>query len=423
MRFPRSWTAALALALTLALGLAVSGCGDVGEAVERPVRGPQLVVYSSAPLSGPDGRVGNDVVRGQRLALAHHGGHVGRFRVRLVALDANRPAAEADAKAVDPRQISENARLAADDPRAIAYLGELRSGSSAISIPILNAAGLLGVSPLDTALGLTTASTAITGSPERYYPNVERVGRTFARLVPSDRVQAAVQLRAMADAGVRKLVLLTDEDAPGLALASAIEEAARTHGVTVLGVEQVDAHADEHADLVERVLLGKPDAVLYAGGVRDAAVLVWRELAAAAPQLRLYAPGALADGLFAARVASAEAATYVTRPVLGLRAYPRAARGFVREFTTRYGERPALEALYGYEAMRAVLLAIERAERATAGDSLRRGDVVRAFFAEEGRDGLLGPYRIDARGDTSLRRWGLYRLLDGRLRFERALAG
>jgi branched-chain amino acid transport system substrate-binding protein len=417
--------ARIVVALACALALCAAGCGGAGAAEEQPVRGTRLIVYASAPLSGPDRAVGIDVMRAQRLALAHHGGRIGRYRVHLVALDAARPAGE-DANArqlADPRRVSENARRAASDLRAIAYIGELRSGASAISIPILNAAGMLGVSPLDTALGLTTRSAAITGSPERYYPNVERAGRTFARLVPSDRVQAAVQLRAMADAGVRRIALLTDEDAPGLALASAIRGAARAHGVAVVGVEAVDWHAQEHADLVRRVLAARPDAALYAGGVRDAAVRVLRELALAAPGVRLYVPDAIADGTLLGRLGPAERSTYVTRPLLTVEQYGPAARRFSRAFVERFGARPLPEALYGYEAMRVVLRAIEDAERAAADGALVRGDVVRAFFAGARRDGVLGPYRIDANGDTSLRRWGLYQVVGGRLRFERALDG
>jgi branched-chain amino acid transport system substrate-binding protein len=411
--------------LVSALALAFAACGGVGAAEEQPVPGTQLVVYASAPLEGPDGAAGLDVTRAQRLALEQHGGRIGRYRVRLVALRAMRPQSEdaAPRQLSDPRRVSENARRAARDPRAIAYIGELRTGASAISIPILNASGMLGVSPLDTALGLTTRSAAITGSPERYYPNVEHAGRTFARLVSSDRVQAAVQLRAMADAGVRRLVVLTDEDAPGLALASAIRAAARTYGIAIAAVETVDWHEQEHRELTTRVLAARPDAVLYAGGVRDAAVRVWRELALAGPRLRLYAPSALADAVFVASLGPAERSTYVTRPLLTLEAYPPAAQRFAGAFAERYGTRPLPEALFGYESMRVVLAAIERAERDAGGAPLVRGDVVRAFFAGGKRRGVLGSYWIDANGDTTLRRWGLYQVLDGRLRFERALDG
>ena len=45
--------------------------------------------------------------------------------------------------------MSENARKAVGDDKAIAYLGEFNSGASAISIPLLNEAGILQVSPVE----------------------------------------------------------------------------------------------------------------------------------------------------------------------------------------------------------------------------------------------------------------------------------
>ncbi len=64
-----------------------------------------------------------------------------------------------------------NAKRAADDPRAIAYLGEVDRGASAVSVPRTNRADLLQVSPLD---GLTSLTRRPPGrpraGPERYYP-------------------------------------------------------------------------------------------------------------------------------------------------------------------------------------------------------------------------------------------------------------
>lgn len=406
--------------LLVVLAALAGGCGsDAPPEDERPIAGSRLAVYASAPLHGPGGEAGRAILRAQRLALAHDGGRVGRYRVRLVTLDAARPFTGGS----DPAKVSLNARRAARDPRAVAYLGEVRNGASAVSIPILNEAGMLQVSPLDTALGLTTHTAAITGSPVRYYPNAERVGRTFARLVPPDDAQAEALLAYMRHEDVQRVAVLTDEDAPGLALADAVRASARAHGVTVAVVEPVDAHAQQHPELVEAVLALRPDAVLYAGGKPDVAVRVWRELASADPQLKLFAPSALADASFAARVATVGGGTYVTRPLLPLDAYPPAARRFARSFAATHGEAPPLEALHGYESMRAVLAAIRRAEGDASGGRIARDDVVRAFFALAERDGVLGPYRIDARGDATLDRWGAYRIVAERMRFEREFTG
>ena len=406
------------------VALPAGGCGGARKQDEETIRGAHVTVYASAPLEGPDRTVAADVVRGERLALADAGGRVGRYRLRLVTLDAATP----KAGGWDPSQISQNARRVADDPAAVAYVGELDNNSSAISIPLLNEAGILEVSPLDTAMALTTRSRAVAGSPERYYPNLREAGRTFARVVPNDRVQAAALVRYMADEGVRRLALLVDEDTTALALADVVRAEAPGAGIAIASDEAVDGGARDHHDLVQRLLAQRPDAVLYAGGARDVRVRVgterlWRELAAADPELKLFAPDALADPRFLSATGAAGKETYVTRPVLALSAYPGAARRFARAFAARYGAAPAPEALYGYEAMRAVLAATRAAVRGAGSGRLTRAAIVRAFFATRAPQGVLGRYAIDARGDTSLHRYGAYRVVDGQLRYERALSG
>ena len=407
-----------AAVLLCALALLAAGCGGSGDARDVALRGTVLAIYASAPLHGPGAGTGIDVVRGARLALAEQGGRAGSYRLRLLALDAA-PRTPGDS---EPAQISENARRAARDPRTVAYVGELRSGASAISIPILNEAGIAQLSPLDSALGLTTPSAAITGSPERYYPNAERVGRTFTRLVGSDRGQAAALVRLLVDEGRSRLALLTDGHASGLALAAAVRPAARAADVAIVASEDVDVHAGEDRELVAQLLARRPDAVLYAGGVLDVAARIWRELAVADPTLALLAPSALAEPAFAARLGPAAEETQLTRPLLGLRDYPPPAGRVARAFALRYGATPSPEALHGYEAMRAVLAAIRRAVAAAGDGRVTRSAVVRRLWATSVSRSVLGPYRFDAHGDATLDSWGAYRVAAGRLRFDRAIA-
>jgi branched-chain amino acid transport system substrate-binding protein len=416
-RLPRT-----ARLLVLAAAVAIGGCGGDGdepEAHERPLRGPQVTVYSSVPHRGPQQAVAADVLDAQRLALAQDGGRAGRYRVRHVVLDAATPQAGGS----DPSQMSANAREAATRPDTVAYVGELSTGASAISIPLLNVAGILEVSPLDTAMALTTGSIAVTGSPERFYPKLEEVGRTFARVVPSDRSQADALLTYMAAEGVRRLALVTEEDPSGRALATLVAAKARTAGIAIVAREEIDVHAREHADAVVRIAEAAPEAVLDATGPRPGAARLWRELVVAAPWLKLFGSASLAEPRFVATLGAAAVRARFTRPVLRAASGPPAARRFARAFAERYGREPAPEALYGYEAMRSVLAAIRGAERRAPDGLLTRASVVREYFAAGPRDGVLGPYAIDRSGDTSLRRWGAFRVSGGELRFVRALDG
>lgn len=401
-----------ALALLACALVAVAGCGGDGDEPAPGLRGQQLTVYSSLPQHGPASAVAADVLAAQRLALDQAGGRAGGYRVRFVALDASTPQAGRS----DPSRVSENARQAAQDETAAAYLGELPTGMSAVSIPLLNEAGILQVSPLDTAMTLTTGSVAATGTPERFYPRLDEVGRTFARVVPSDASQAGALLAFMRAEGVRRIAVLTDEDQSGRALATLVRTQAREAGVAVVAQEEIDVHAREHDDAIARIAEERPDAVLDATGGRAGSARLWRELARRGPKLLLFAPAALADASFAGGLGPAEDAARVVRPVHGAPERNAAARRFAAAFEERFGREPLPEAAYGYEAMRGVLAAIGRAARANGGVATRAA-IVDEYFRTGPRESVLGPYEIDAAGDTSLRRWGAFAVEDGELRY------
>lgn len=406
--------------LATAAAIAVAGCGGSGDAAETAtVAGSTVTVYTSMPFEGPDSAAARDVLRGEQMALREAGGRVGRYRVELVSLDA----ATEQENRWDPAQISENARRAAKDDTAIGYLGEFHTGSSAISIPLLNEVGLLEISPTDSAEALTLRTLAVPDSPMKYYPKEREVGRTFGRVVGNDRGQAAAQVAYMRQEGVRRLFEVTDEDPVGAGFLMAMRPLLRAAGITVVGRDDVDPHQPDPRDLVEQIARASPDAVFYAGDAHEAVVRLWQDLSVADPDLKLFTHGSIVDPSFIEQVGPAAERTYVTRPLLGLRAYPPAAQRFALRFAKAYGAQPLPEALYGYEAMRALLAAAGEAEEAAGDGPLERVAVRDAFFGLRRRGTVLGDYEILPSGDTSLQQFGAFRIEDGRLRYLRQLLG
>jgi ABC-type branched-subunit amino acid transport system substrate-binding protein len=102
--------------------------------------------------------------------------------------------------------------------------------------------------------------------------------------------------------------------------------------------------------------------------------------------------------------------------VLGNEAIDTRAANF-RKFKQKYGHDPAPYAIYGYESMKVVLPAIEKAGE--NGDD--RQAVVDAFFSIKDRDSVLGTYSIDSHGDTTASQEGGYRVKDGRQVFDTVL--
>ena len=108
----------------------LAGCGSEGDPSTR-ITSDTLTIYASLPLRGAQGDTGRAVLRGQKLALDEVGGRIGDLDIGLIALDDTKTSTGE----WDGRQVAANARIAAENPSTIAYLGDLDSGASAISIP------------------------------------------------------------------------------------------------------------------------------------------------------------------------------------------------------------------------------------------------------------------------------------------------
>src|SRR5205809_29995 len=82
-------------------------------------------------------------------------------------------------------------------------IGGFNSGAAAISIPILNEAGVPQISPSNTAVGLTVKEPGATpGEPDKYYPSGQR---TYTRIVARDSIKGPAMTKLMQEDGCTKL--------------------------------------------------------------------------------------------------------------------------------------------------------------------------------------------------------------------------
>ncbi|MDQ3767928.1 MAG: branched-chain amino acid ABC transporter substrate-binding protein [Actinomycetota bacterium] len=404
-------------ALVVACCLLIAACGRedpraAGE--DDQIEGTRtLTVYTSMPLNGPDAATGRDAVNAVKLALEEAQGRAGLFGVNFVALDASTP--ETDAEGWDPDRVLDNARRVISDSGAIAYIGELSSGASALSVPVLNGGGVLMVSPSSTYVGLTREGGIGRGEPERFYPSGQR---TFARVVPADHVQAAAQVRLMVEEDVERLYVLYDAGLYGRGLAAQVETFAQRAGLEVLAIERASDDPAAAQGIALDVAEAEPDGVLYAGDMGSNALGVLDAVNGAAPDTALFIPDALATTQFLEGVdVRLERRLRVTSPTLDRRRLPSATQEFHERFRATFGTTPEPYAAFAYESMNAILAAIEGA--GPRGND--RSAVTEQFLGIERRDTVLGDYSIDAGGDTSLRRYGAYRVSNGRLVFDELL--
>jgi branched-chain amino acid transport system substrate-binding protein len=373
--------------------------------------GNQLTVYSSLPLQGPGAAVGRQIEGGEKLALSEAGGQVGSLKVSYVSLDDVNPLTGQ----ASPDESSSAAKQAAKDTSTIAYLGDYGSSATAISLPIINEAGILQVSTASPYVGLTSSEDAGQYEPERFYPTGKR---NFGRLQPGDPVQARAQAQLMRSLGVHSVYVLDDQDPFEMPLAALVAQAATRAGVKVAGQDSIQlAPEADYAGEIEKILATKPDAVFLAAGAGPGAISLWQRLHHADPHLRLLGPSGLASDSFAAGIGAAASVTYLTTPLLAESLYPPAARRVLADYVKVFHRPAGPSVLYGYEAMSVVLDSIRRAG---AGGN-NRPDVIRAFMSTRNRDSVIGRYSMQPNGETTISTYGVDRVSGGRTVFVRAI--
>ena len=321
------WRAAMLLIGALALG----GCGSDDTGGGGRVIGDTLTIVSLLPLNGPEAPVARQILRGEKLALAEADGSAGAYQVTLSALDEG---------GADPEQVradaAAGARLVLSDSQAIAVIGSLRFESAAVTVPLLNAAGLLQVSPTVGYPGFTSPLSP--DEPERWYPSGRR---TFAPAAFGDVEMAAIMVAAIrSESGVERPRIAVERE-------SGPEDAAYAEAVT-------DAARRQSARIVD--VPSRADAVVYAGDDPASAAAFADDVGREAPDALIAFGDDLARTGLEGRLDGevARRALFVSRapepdstPAL---------RAFSAEFERRFGAAPGPYAALGYAAMRSVLV-------------------------------------------------------------------
>jgi branched-chain amino acid transport system substrate-binding protein len=408
----RSVAASSCLTVALAFGVAACGSSDKSSTSGGGSTGStNLTIYSSLPLQGDSRPQSEAVVNGEKLALQEHGGKVGKYTIKYVSLDDSTAATGK----WEPGATSSDARKAAQDKSTIAYLGEFNSGASAISIPILNEAGILQISPSNTYVGLTRSEGADKGEPDKYYPSGKR---TYGRVVPADHIQAAAQVAFQKDQGCKKTYILNDKEVYGKGIADAVANDGKAQGLQIAGNDGIDTKAANFRSLATKIKGTGADCMFFGGITDNKAAQVWKDVGAANPTIKLFGPDGVAESAFTTKIpASLQTRTFITNPTLDPKLYPPAAQDFFKTYKQKFGKTPEPYAIYGYEAMQVALLAIQN-----AGDKGNdRQAVIDEFFKIKDRDSVLGKYSIDENGDTTLSDYGGDKVKGGQLVFDKVI--
>ena len=139
------------------------------------------------------------------------------------------------------------------------------------------------------------------------------------------------------------------------------------------------------------------------------------------PDAKLYGPDGVAEAGFVDPRRAASRRTWLRRSTVTVATlspdqYPPEGQEFFDAFREKHDEpNPNPYAIYGYEAMR---LALDAIQRSGTGE---KADILAALFDTADRESVLGTYSIDENGDTTLTDYGVYKVEGGELVFDRTI--
>lgn len=383
--------------LFIIAGLVISSC-EGNDAIP-------LKIVSSLPLTGSARVQSMAISNGMQLRVEQAGNKAcgGKYRVVYESWD---DASTALGK-WDPDVEAQNANNAVNDKSIIAYLGTFNSGAAKISMPILNQAGMIMISPGNTYPGLTHKVEGMTEADEPYvyFPNGVR---NYVRLVATDDLQGPVIVNFMISQGIKSVYILNDQEVYGKGVAEAVKLSAQSAGIKIAGEEGYDPKAPNYLGLMEKISTsnngGAPDAIFFGGIIENNAGQVLIDKVAVLgdnQKVKFIGPdGIYTEGLVDTAGAAANG-VFATIPGLALADLGEAGQKFYADYTKRFGETTEPYAIIGYEAMNVMLHAIENVCTA-GGDPTNRNIIRDTVFGIKEFDGALGIWSFDSNGDITI---------------------
>ncbi len=381
----RTSYALFSTATTAALVLAA--CAPA--ATPAPAASETVRIYSSLPLTGSSAGQTTTIVNAINLAIEQKtdGGLVcdGKIMIDYVSLDD----ATAAAGKWEAAKEQENANKAVADPDTVAYIGTFNSGAAAVSIPILNEAGIVMVSPANTADDLTAGE-----DTAKYYPNPIR---NYTRVVARDAYQGAFAAKWAAKLGAKTVYILDDTELYGKGIADQFEANTAANGLTVVGRDGIDGKAADYKALATKIAGASPDLIYYGGITQNNAGQLLKDIRAASISAMFMGPEGILESAFI-EAAGADIAEGVYGTIAGSpRAkLPENGVKFYADYKAKFGEDPQPYAIYGFEAASVVLQGI------TSVCAKDRAAILTAIYSTKDFNGALGTWSFDANGDTDL---------------------
>lgn len=376
-----------------------------------PAAGGQTIkIVSSLPRTGSSKGQTDSVVNAikQRLEEDNYTACNGQFNIVYEDMDD----ATAAKGAWDAAQEAANANKAAADADVMVYIGTFNSGAAKISIPILNQANLVMISPANTYPGLTKPGKGEPNEPDVYYPNGKR---NYSRVVPADDLQGRAAANWAKELGATSVFILDDTELYGKGVADVFEKTATEIGIKVLGREGIDGKAPNYRALAAKIVSANPDLVYYGGITQNNAGQLWKDIKGEGFSGKFMGPDGIYEQAFIEAAGDAAEGTYVTfGGVPGEKLTGKAGEWF-KAYQAKFGSAPEVYAVYGYEATNVALAAINKVCKKD------RVAILDAVMGTKDFNGILGTWSFDANGDTTLTDMSGAQVKAGKFEFQKAI--
>jgi branched-chain amino acid transport system substrate-binding protein len=351
-----------------------------------------LKIVSSLPKTGSANAQATSIANGIRLALKEASGKVGDVSLQYEDWDDSSPARGS----WDPAVEAANADKAIQDPSIVAYLGPYNSGAAKISMPKLNQAGLLMVSPAASWPGLTKPGLGEPNEPSIYRPS-NKV--TFFRVVPADDLQGDVGAQWAQELGVKSVYILHDGELYGKGVATMFKKGATARNFSILGFDKIDPKASNYRSLAVKIKQTRPDLVYFGGTTQTNAGQLIKDLRATGLTSKFMVPDGCYETAFieSAGAEAVQGNTYITFGGVPANQLKGIGQKFYESYKATYHAEPEGYAAYGYEAAKVVIHALGKAA------TKDRAGILAAIAETKDYQGALGAWSFDSNGDTTLR--------------------
>ena len=331
-------------------------------------------------ISGANTSLGTDIVRGIEIAVDTYGGTIKGFPIKVSGQDSGCSAEGGQAAAT---------RLAAD-PTILAAIGSACSSAAKPGVPILWKAGIVDVSPSNTAPFLT--------DPER-----DDGYSGYLRTCHNDKVQGAIAANfAFREKGFKKAATIHDGSVYAEQLAQVFAKTFKELGGEITAMEAISPNDTDMRPVLTKIATGKPDIIYYPIFIAEGGFIT-RQAKEVAGLEKVTLMGA--DGMFSPDFykAAGTAAVGMFHSSPDFSAFAGGYENFLKVHQKKYGEKPiAPFHAHAYDATMMILKAIDKVAVKEGGNLYIGRKALRdALYATSKMKGLTGTITCDEYGDCA----------------------